>query len=674
MNPKAELKTRQCLNCGGQLNNEFRSGSLTAWLFRPKQCSCSRPLEPVSKERTQTKLCLKEMTGDSLDACANCGVTLRGMSHDCQEEDFNRPSPLELSLVGKTINKKYRVVGFIGRGGMSVVYQAKNIHTDQYVALKLLRSHLISDDSSLQRFQREAKAVSSLSHKNIIRMFDFGLTEDEQPFLAVEFLTGFPLSQLIKESGPFDCSVAINWFCQIADALKEAHKQGIVHRDVKPSNIIVGTEIDGSETVRILDFGISKVLLEESGQSKLTQTGEIFGSPMYMSPEQCLGKALDGRSDIYSLGTLMYEVLSGTPPLVGENVLDTLNKQLSSDPVSLVECRPETPESIDYVVMRCLMKEPSKRYQSAAELLSDLLLVKDGKLNLNRVGYKRQSRDTQRWNHDLKKRVGTVVTIVLCVVVFVVAAGFGYSLDFKRFAKRATSGVQGSAAATVAPLELSEIRAVINQLILAKKFETAISLLRVCLDSTDVPLERADYSRTLAKCLIASSSDGAEALKLYRYAYQVYNPIKIFPADRADFLREYAFVLKSANDQQEQKAVESQLLKEFPAAKKAVTKSPTKIVPLPADVAEAMRKAKKKQSQDALFTVHRSQIAAISKSGMLTKGEISDLYKALTEAERAEQRARNANFPEAQVRQLNTRYEYLNRLLEAAKRKMWRAR
>lgn len=517
----------------------------------------------------KTRLTLREITGAHLECCSSCGLTFCGAEHDCSDDSLQRPNAAELSLIGKVIDQKYLIEGFVGRGGMSVVYRAKSLFTEQDVALKLLRSHLLSDVVSLQRFQREAQAVSSLTHKNIIKMFDFGVTEDEQPYLAVEFLTGTPLSDLINCGTNVDHMVAINWFHQIAEALNEAHSQGIVHRDIKPSNVIVGTESDGSEIVKLLDFGIAKVLVEHAENSKLTQTGEIFGSPMYMSPEQCLGEKLDLRSDIYSLGTLMYEVISGRPPLAGENVLDTLNRQLAEEPTELCDVADSVSDGLNYLVMHCLEKKPIDRYQSIEELLADLRLLKVGKLN--KKSKKRQEKTKQPAKKEPGKMRGYASVVVFTIIC--VASFGGAAILAMKFMPQSSDSTKQATADTsldkkpnlpIAADSLFNMHSLAMKAYIGRNYQKAIPLFQFCMDasrgSQSHELQYADSCRRLADCAIKTQSREYDIAMLYEQAYTVYDKYKNQPSDRIDFLREYQNALD--NKRESQKQIAEKLQKE----------------------------------------------------------------------------------------------------------------
>ncbi|HEY9786188.1 MAG TPA: serine/threonine-protein kinase [Candidatus Obscuribacterales bacterium] len=326
------------------------------------------------------------------------------------EADFQLtpPDPSPRGMEGKLIEQKYLLGELCGRGGMSVVYSAKHILIGKTVAVKFLHQHLLASQTALMRFQQEAKAASCLNHRNCIRLYDFGIHDGNQPFIVMEYVTGESLSQMLEREGKLKVERAIEVFKQIAEGLDEAHRQGVIHRDLKPSNIILKRSDDGSDVVTIVDFGIAKILVGDAeDQVKLTQTGEVFGSPLYMSPEQCQGQHLDPRTDIYSFGVLMYESLTGKPPIAGSNPLEQLSRQIREIPRSAKTMNPGIPDALDYLVMRCLEKDPADRYQSVAELLVDLTLI----------GEKKQ---VKRINKKTAMRKAPIVIAMMAVIVLLV--------------------------------------------------------------------------------------------------------------------------------------------------------------------------------------------------------------------------------------------------------------
>lgn len=283
-------------------------------------------------------------------------------------------------LVGKILGGKYEVLKLLGKGGMSAVFKVKHIVLGKEYAIKVMHSHLVADDNALARFKQEAAAACALSHPNIISVHDFD-QESGQPYQAIDYLEGISLADAIRAHGKLEPERALPMFIQAASALSHAHSKGVIHRDLKPSNIMLITQDGQPDFVKIVDFGIAKVLPQEGEAiQQLTQTGEVFGSPLYMSPEQCLGNKLDGRSDIYQMGCLMYETLTGSPPLVGETVFETIQKHIDEVPKSIIDILPPSKvvESLSQVIAKSLAKSPQHRQQNMDELLSDLIHAQQG--------------------------------------------------------------------------------------------------------------------------------------------------------------------------------------------------------------------------------------------------------------------------------------------------------
>lgn len=336
-----------------------------------------------------------------------------------------------LDLVGQVIEERYDILETLGKGGMSVVFKARDRRLKKDVALKVLMPHLTADALSIQRFQQEASAASNLDHPNIVKVYNVGSTASGLPFMTMDYLSGRSLSAVVKDAGRLEYAEALNIFVQLAGALAHAHEKGVIHRDLKPSNIIVSSSGDESEVVKIVDFGIAKLLSQDGHtQAKLTQTGEVFGSPHYMSPEQCLGGELDERSDIYSMGCLMYEVLIGRTPHQGESTLHILHKHISETPPSFKSAAPQTnlPEQLEAVVFKCLERKREDRLPSMTQLkkeLTRLYLLKENN-PLRRVAAQLSLAWTKRPKLSKRDRIFTSVSCILAVVIFG-AAGSGYS-------------------------------------------------------------------------------------------------------------------------------------------------------------------------------------------------------------------------------------------------------
>jgi serine/threonine protein kinase len=282
-------------------------------------------------------------------------------------------APIE-SLVGQVLDNQYEILSLIGQGGMSVVYKARHNMLRKIVAIKTMLPSLMVHPFAMQRFQQEAQAASNIVHTNVITIYNFGITPEGQPYLVMDYLEGISLSELIAQSRFLTVERATNIFLQMANALAHAHKKGVIHRDLKPSNIILIEQGEKKDVVQIVDFGIAKMLTQDGQEAmNLTQTGEVFGSPMYMSPEQCKGEKLDHRADIYSLGCLMYETLVGFPPLQGDNTLEVLYKHIHEVPRHMSNKAHPIPPKLETIVFKALAKTPASRYQTMDELEADLI-------------------------------------------------------------------------------------------------------------------------------------------------------------------------------------------------------------------------------------------------------------------------------------------------------------
>ncbi len=282
---------------------------------------------------------------------------------------------------GSLFNAKYRVVKLLGQGGMSSVYQVEDIMLKRMVALKILHPKSLGSDNSILRFQQEARAASMLKHSGIVTIHEFGVSPDGQPFLVMDYVEGVSLAEEIA-GGPLSLARMIGIVSDVCDALGEAHSRGIVHRDIKPSNIMLVRKKDGGDSVKIVDFGIAKLALDDVDQVALTQTGEVFGSPLYMSPEQCQGLKVDARADIYALGCLLYEGLCGHPPFTGSNTLATMQQHINAEPVALTEIREADSKQISQmkkILQGLLAKNPEHRYQDLQALKQDLAEVLAGR-------------------------------------------------------------------------------------------------------------------------------------------------------------------------------------------------------------------------------------------------------------------------------------------------------
>jgi serine/threonine protein kinase len=271
--------------------------------------------------------------------------------------------------IGELVANKYRVERVLGRGGMGVVVAAMHEQLAQRVAIKMLLPEAKASPQALARFAREARTAATIRGEHVARVLDVGELEGGAPYIVMEYLDGRDLAQTLAERGTLGCEEAVAFVLQACEAIAEAHAAGIIHRDLKPSNLFVSRGPDGSPLVKVLDFGISKRLLCSDSDGLLTTTSSFIGSPLYSPPEQLVrSHDVDARSDIWSLGTILFEALAGRPPFVGDSVMHVASKIFNEDPPSLLELRPELPADLNAVVMRCLRRRPDERYPDVRAL------------------------------------------------------------------------------------------------------------------------------------------------------------------------------------------------------------------------------------------------------------------------------------------------------------------
>ena len=305
------------------------------------------------------------------------GRAIDGTSEQKQREHLNEwlTACVDNLEEGAVFNEKYLVQKLVGSGGLGAVFKAKHMYIERTVALKLLRPEVSNDRLAMRSFQREATAIANIQHKNIVGVYDFGISVNHEPFLIMEYVDGTNMADILLENRRLLPSRVVNLGMQVCDGLNEAHAKGVVHCDLKPSNILL-TGTLSQETVKLVDFGLVQLTPRDGSSAQLKQTERYFvcGTPAYMSPEQCAGKALDARSDIYSLGCVLFEALTGELPFTGNSPMEIFAKQLQVEAPKLSATCPEVtfPRGLEELVARMLAKEPGERPQSMAEVRASL--------------------------------------------------------------------------------------------------------------------------------------------------------------------------------------------------------------------------------------------------------------------------------------------------------------
>jgi len=306
--------------------------------------------------------------------CPKCGIEYSDANTLCPSDGVALEK-MDDSVLGKTLIGKYRVDEKLSEGGMGAVYRGTHVLMDKTVAIKVLRPSLAADEKIVARFSREARAASRISHPNALAVTDFGESEDGVVFLVMEFLDGKTLKEVIREEGPMPLARVVDIMRQVGDALKAAHEQGVVHRDLKSDNIMLISAGVGDHP-KVLDFGIAKINEPENPDPELTAPNLVIGTPQYMSPEQCSQSSnIDSRSDIYSFGVILYEMLVGHVPFSGESPTIVMMKHLQEPVPSVIAERSDIPPSIGKIISRAMAKAPDDRYQSISDLLEDLTIA-----------------------------------------------------------------------------------------------------------------------------------------------------------------------------------------------------------------------------------------------------------------------------------------------------------
>ncbi|HEY9778370.1 MAG TPA: serine/threonine-protein kinase [Planktothrix sp.] len=337
----------------------------------------ARKVDSMEAEKTQAVELLKgsilefapQQPKSMKGVCLVCGREFDDLSLERCPDDGTELSKIADRLkIGSIFAERYEILSLLGSGGISTVYLARHLHMEKRVAVKLLHANFATETKYVQRFQREAQAASKLNHPYIVGVHDFGISLDGQAYLVMEYLEGKSLDEIIQEQGAIPWHQAVPIFMQICEGLAEAHGANVIHRDMKPANVMLLNEPGRELLVKIVDFGLARDLSQDA---KLTATGDVLGSPTYMSPEQCRSDPVDARSDIYSTGAMMYDCLAGHPAIQSDNIYETISLQLTAPPPPF-SSDIYVPDWLASIIFQCLEKDPWNRPQSAVDLLRSL--------------------------------------------------------------------------------------------------------------------------------------------------------------------------------------------------------------------------------------------------------------------------------------------------------------
>jgi len=391
-------------------------------------------------------LCKQSLTDDA-QFCSACGLSTA--DNDPQKTQVLEPETLKLPadpLIGQILDSKYQIVSRLGEGGMGIVYCAHRLNIGDDVAIKILHQNFVCDQKAVERFRREARSAAAIHHPNVVVIHDFNEAKAEgaPAYIVMELVRGKSLRDVVAQQGRLSPSRAVALMQEICAGVGAAHRQGIVHRDLKPDNVVIVLTDDRGETVKVLDFGLAK-LRDVSLESALTDTGAMLGTPSYMPPEQCRGEELDPRSDIYSLGAILYEMLTGIRPFVAPSVAAVIAKHLY-DPPPAFPADTNVPPSLQSICLRALAKDREARPADAIALSREL---QNALTSSSRVTAATGASQYVLVAPQKSSRLPWLVVAVLAIVIVSVLGSFGLNYIRSRMASATINSNNKSVTPTV---------------------------------------------------------------------------------------------------------------------------------------------------------------------------------------------------------------------------------